>query len=129
MSKNRYCPEEIIGKLREADIPIGQPEYLTFGRAIGLCEICMAGWIVFLETNPRSQQPPVDYAGYTLYIVGMTGKELIKLLRKYGWKIDRISGSLHVMVKGNKTLTVPVHGNKDLKKGTLEALSKQGGLK
>jgi predicted RNA binding protein YcfA (HicA-like mRNA interferase family) len=59
----------------------------------------------------------------------MTGKELIKLMRKNGWKIDRISGSHHVLVKRNKTLTVPVHGNRDLKKGTLEALLKQGGLK
>jgi predicted RNA binding protein YcfA (HicA-like mRNA interferase family) len=59
----------------------------------------------------------------------MTGKDLIKLLKKHGWELDRISGSHHVLVKGNKTLTVPVHGKKDLKKGTLEALLKEGGLK
>jgi predicted RNA binding protein YcfA (HicA-like mRNA interferase family) len=59
----------------------------------------------------------------------MTGKDLIKLLKKHGWELDRIGGSHHVLVKGNKTLTVPVHGKKDLKKGTLEALLKQGGLK
>ena len=43
--------------------------------------------------------------------------------------MDRISGSHYILVKGNKTLSVPVHGNKDLKKGTQEALLKQGGLK
>jgi predicted RNA binding protein YcfA (HicA-like mRNA interferase family) len=33
------------------------------------------------------------------------------------------------MVKEDKTLSVPVHGNKDLGKGLLHALMKQGGLK
>lgn len=46
----------------------------------------------------------------------MTGKDLIKLLKKHGWELDRIIGSHHVLVKGDKILTVPVHGKKDLKK-------------
>jgi predicted RNA binding protein YcfA (HicA-like mRNA interferase family) len=32
-------------------------------------------------------------------------------------------------MKGGKTLTVPANGNKDLGKGLLHALMKQGGLK
>jgi predicted RNA binding protein YcfA (HicA-like mRNA interferase family) len=44
----------------------------------------------------------------------MTGKELIKLLKKKGCKLDRITGSHHIMKKGNKTEPVPVHSNKDL---------------
>jgi predicted RNA binding protein YcfA (HicA-like mRNA interferase family) len=59
----------------------------------------------------------------------MTGKEMIKLLRKHGWEVDRISGSHHIMIKGRKTLSVPVHGNKDLKKGLQQALLKEGGIK
>jgi predicted RNA binding protein YcfA (HicA-like mRNA interferase family) len=59
----------------------------------------------------------------------MTGKELVKLLKALGWELARIEGSHHIMVKGTKTISVPVHGNKDLKKGTLESLKKQGGLK
>jgi predicted RNA binding protein YcfA (HicA-like mRNA interferase family) len=47
----------------------------------------------------------------------MTGKEMVKLLRERGWELDRISGSHYILVKGNKTLSVPVHGKKDLKKG------------
>ena len=54
---------------------------------------------------------------------------MVKLLKEHGWEVDRISGSHHIMIKGRKTLSVPVHGNKDLKKGTQEALLKQGGLK
>ncbi len=59
----------------------------------------------------------------------MSGKELIKKLLKKGWALDRINGSHHILMKGKETLTVPVHGNKDLPKGLLNALLKQGGLK
>jgi predicted RNA binding protein YcfA (HicA-like mRNA interferase family) len=59
----------------------------------------------------------------------MTGKELLRLLEGNGWKLDRISGSHHIMVKESKTLSVPVHGNKDLGKGLLTKLMKTGGLK
>jgi len=33
------------------------------------------------------------------------------------------------MIKGKKTLSVPVHGNRDLPKGILNSLLKEGGLK
>lgn len=59
----------------------------------------------------------------------MSGKQLIKLLQEKGWLIDRVEGSHHILVKGNKTLSVPVHGSKDLGKGLLHALMKLGGLK
>jgi len=59
----------------------------------------------------------------------MTGKELVKQLKKMGWESTRIEGSHHILVRGTRTISVPVHGKKDLKKGTLEALRKQGGLK
>jgi predicted RNA binding protein YcfA (HicA-like mRNA interferase family) len=58
----------------------------------------------------------------------MTGTELVALLKKKGWQVDRIKGSHHIMMKGSKTLSVPVHGKKDLGKGLLRALMKQGGL-
>ena len=59
----------------------------------------------------------------------MTGKELIKLLSQQGWILDRIQGSHHILVREGETLSVPVHGASDLKKGTLHAIKKQGGLK
>ncbi|HAP66297.1 MAG TPA: addiction module toxin, HicA family [Nitrospinae bacterium] len=59
----------------------------------------------------------------------MTGWELVKLLEKEGWFLDRIKGSHHIMIKDDKTLSVPVHGSKDLGKGLLNKLLKQGGLK
>lgn len=59
----------------------------------------------------------------------MTGKEVIRLLAKNGWILDRIKGSHHIMIKENKTLSVPVHGSKDLGKGLLNKILKEGGLK
>ena len=54
---------------------------------------------------------------------------MIKLLEEKGWALDRIRGSHHIMKKGDRTLVVPVHGNRDLPKGTLEDILKDGGLK
>lgn len=59
----------------------------------------------------------------------MTGKEMVKLLVANGWETLRIHGSHHVMVKGSKTIVVPVHGNSDLKPGLLNAILKSAGLK
>lgn len=59
----------------------------------------------------------------------MTGKEVIDLLQGKGWELDRVKGSHHIMVKGKKTLSVPVHGKKDLPTGLLNKLLKEGGLK
>lgn len=59
----------------------------------------------------------------------ISGKELVQLLLKNGWTIDRINGSHYIMVKGQSTLTVPVHGNRDMKPGTLNKILKDAGLK
>jgi predicted RNA binding protein YcfA (HicA-like mRNA interferase family) len=59
----------------------------------------------------------------------VTGKNLIKLLKKENWELDRINGSHHIMKKDEKTLSVPVHGNRDIPLGTLNAILKQAGLK
>ena len=60
----------------------------------------------------------------------MTGKNLVKELEKNGWKVDRINGSHHILIKyGHKPVSVPVHGNKELKPGTLNDLLKKNGLK
>ncbi|GBE03117.1 MAG TPA: type II toxin-antitoxin system HicA family toxin [Nitrospirae bacterium] len=59
----------------------------------------------------------------------MTGKELIKYLKDNGWRLERVQGSHHIMIKGKNTLSVPVHGNKDIGRGLLHALMKQVKLK
>lgn len=57
----------------------------------------------------------------------MKGKELVKLLRKNGWEIDRIHGSHYIMKKGNRTEVIPVH-NTDLPVGLLNAIKKRTGI-
>ncbi len=57
----------------------------------------------------------------------MTGKELVNILQKEGWELERVNGSHHIMRKKGKSVSVPVH-NKDLKKGTLHNLLKETGL-
>lgn len=59
----------------------------------------------------------------------LTGMELVKLLIKEGWTVDRISGSHHIMVKGDKTISIPVHAGKAIPTGLLNKLLKQAGLK
>jgi predicted RNA binding protein YcfA (HicA-like mRNA interferase family) len=59
----------------------------------------------------------------------MTGKDLVKKLQKEGWIIDRINSSHHIMKKDIKTVSVPVHGNRDLPNGTMNQILKTAGLK
>lgn len=58
----------------------------------------------------------------------MKGKELVKLLKKEGWVLNRINGSHHIMVKDGHSISVPVH-NTDIQKGLLHAIMKEAGLK
>ncbi len=57
----------------------------------------------------------------------MKGMEVVKLLRKKGWTVDRVHGSHYVMKKGNQTEIIPVH-NKDLPIGLLTAIKKRTGI-
>ena len=52
----------------------------------------------------------------------MSGKEMLKLYQREGWVLVRINGSHHIMKNGDRTATIPVHGNRDLKRGTEHAL-------
>jgi len=50
-----------------------------------------------------------------LYYIYMTARELMSILKKNGWKLDRINGSHHVFSKpGCRPVAVPFHGNKDI---------------
>lgn len=42
------------------------------------------------------------------------GKDLVKEFLKEGWQVDRINGSHYIMKKGNQTVSILVHGAKDL---------------
>ena len=59
----------------------------------------------------------------------MNGKQIIRKLESEGWKLDRVNGSHHIMHKNGITVSVPVHGSSDIKKGTLSSIQKQTGVK
>ncbi len=56
----------------------------------------------------------------------ISGKNLCKIFEEKGWHLKTIRGSHHVYMKtGRKErISVPVHGNKDLKIGLLRAIMK-----
>lgn len=51
----------------------------------------------------------------------MRDKDLLKLLRKEGWKLKRIQGSHHILEKEGKIEVIPVHG-RDVPEGLLRAI-------
>ena len=59
---------------------------------------------------------------------GDTEEEALVNMRE-AIELYHIHGSHYVMKKGNLTLVVPVHGNRDLAPGLLHKLKKQGGLR
>ncbi len=63
--------------------------------------------------------------------MSLSGKELVKLYEKNGWKLDRVKGS-HFIMKSKKTcetIPIPVHGNKSIGKGLEKSLLKKLGVK
>lgn len=61
----------------------------------------------------------------------VNGKQAIRALMKAGFILDRIVGSHHIMTfpgDAARTVSIPVHGNRDLRRGTLRSIIKQAGL-
>ena len=56
----------------------------------------------------------------------ISGKRLCSLLEEKGWQLKAIRGSHHVYMKSGREerISVPVHGNKDLKVGLLKSIMK-----
>ena len=59
----------------------------------------------------------------------INGREIIKILKQVNWQIVWVRGSHHLLSNGIKTVTVPVHGKKDVGVGLLKAIEKQTGVK
>jgi len=60
----------------------------------------------------------------------MNARELIRILKDNGYRLDRQHGSHQIYENdAGNAVTVPVHGAKDLKIGTLKSILKQAGIK
>jgi predicted RNA binding protein YcfA (HicA-like mRNA interferase family) len=60
----------------------------------------------------------------------VSGKALCKIVERHGWELKRITGSHHIYVKEDVEviLSIPVHSNRDLPKGTLKSIMKDAKL-
>ncbi|MFN3594285.1 MAG: type II toxin-antitoxin system HicA family toxin [Thiobacillaceae bacterium] len=59
----------------------------------------------------------------------MNGKEVIRRLEQAGWRVARVQGSHHILVKAEVPRSVPVHGSRDLSAGLVKAVERQSGVK
>lgn len=61
----------------------------------------------------------------------MKAKEVIKLIQKDGWYLERQTGSHKIFKHPTKSgiVVIPDHGKEDIKMGTLNSILKQAGLK
>lgn len=58
----------------------------------------------------------------------ISGPEAVKALQRAGFIVRRQSGSHVVLTSGERTISVPVHGGRDLKPGTLRSIIRDAGL-
>lgn len=60
-----------------------------------------------------------------------SARQVLAALRRAGFVVDRVVGSHHVLVHpgdARRTVTVPFHGARSLKLGTLRSIIRQAGL-
>ena len=60
----------------------------------------------------------------------LSGRELARLVERHGWTLLRVSGSHHIYGKAGivARLSIPAHGNRQLKRGLLKHLLKIAGI-
>jgi len=61
----------------------------------------------------------------------VNGRQVIRALMRGGFVVDRIAGSHHVLIHPQdfrRTVTVPVHAGRDLKRGTLRSIIRRAGF-
>ncbi|HMC20386.1 MAG TPA: type II toxin-antitoxin system HicA family toxin [Thermoanaerobaculia bacterium] len=58
-----------------------------------------------------------------------TAREVIAILRRHGFEIDRQSGSHAILIhKSGRRVTVPVHSGRTIGKGLLRSIMNDAGL-
>jgi predicted RNA binding protein YcfA (HicA-like mRNA interferase family) len=63
-------------------------------------------------------------------IPNVDGKQAMRALERLGFRLDRVEGSHHMMIKDKhpRTIPIPVHGSKPLPKGTLGSIIRMAGV-
>lgn len=52
----------------------------------------------------------------------LSGKQMVRFLQRRGFRVVRVRGSHHFLERGDRRTSVPVHGNRPLKVGTLRSI-------
>ena len=60
----------------------------------------------------------------------VSGKRMCRILEQHSWTRSNIKGSHHTYRLGDppRSVSVPVHGNRDLPTGTQKTIMRQAGL-
>ena len=60
----------------------------------------------------------------------VNGKQVITALEKNGWYVKRVRGSHHILRHPNipDAIPVPVHGSREIKRGTLASILRTAGI-
>lgn len=58
----------------------------------------------------------------------VSGKKLAQILERKGWILTKTRGSHFKYQRGEDSVAVPIHGNRDLPIGTLRSIMKDTGL-
>jgi predicted RNA binding protein YcfA (HicA-like mRNA interferase family) len=59
----------------------------------------------------------------------MSSSDLVKLIKKAGWELNRVNGSHHVFTHPQRPgIVVVPHPKKDLGKGLVKAIRQQAGV-
>jgi predicted RNA binding protein YcfA (HicA-like mRNA interferase family) len=63
-------------------------------------------------------------------VKAVTGLEMCRLVEANGWRLERIKGSHHIYSKPGerKIVSIPVHGNRDLKTGLANRIARDAGI-
>lgn len=63
-------------------------------------------------------------------MTGINGKSVLRALERAGFRVERVTGSHHVLRRpgGGAKVIVPLHGAHDLPPGTLRSIISQTGL-
>jgi predicted RNA binding protein YcfA (HicA-like mRNA interferase family) len=58
------------------------------------------------------------------------GPEMCRLMEAHGWLLQRIKGSHHIYSKPGqrKIISIPIHGNRDLKPGLANRIARDAGI-
>ena len=60
----------------------------------------------------------------------VSGKDAVRALSKLGFRLDRVEGSHHMMVRDGHphTVPIPVHSSRPLPRGTLASIIRMAGV-